>query len=87
MIPERKGYIIWVSNIKAALNLDKYGTLHYISKKMQYAVLYVNADQAEEVVKCIRRIQYVKKIERSYRNEIKIEYSKDVPDNMRYYGV
>ncbi|KJB85472.1 hypothetical protein AZ66_24415 [Paenibacillus sp. E194] len=87
MIPERTGYIIWVNDVKAARNLDKYGTLHYVSKKMQYAVLYVNAEKAEEAVKNVKRLNYVKKIERSYRNEIKTEYSKDVPDKTRFYGM
>lgn len=87
MVPERTGYIVWVSDVKAARNLDKYGTLHYVSKKMQYAVLYVNAEKAEETVKNMKRLNYVKKIERSYRNEIKTEYSKDIPDKTRFYGM
>lgn len=87
MFPERTGYIIWVTDVKAARNLDKYGTLHYISRKMHYAVLYVNSDRAEDTVKNIRRLNYVKKIERSYRNEIKTEYSGDAQDKTQYFGM
>lgn len=86
MLAERTGYIIWVSDVKAARNLEKYGSVHYISRRMQYVVMYVNAERAEETVKNIRRLSYVRKIERSYRNEIKTEYSSDVPDKTSFYG-
>ncbi|GIO65453.1 YlbG family protein [Paenibacillus sp. FSL M7-1455] len=87
MFAERTGYIIWVTDVKAARNLEKYGTVHYISRRMHYVVMYVNADRAEETAKNIRRLSYVRKIERSYRNEIKTEYTKDVPDKTRFYGL
>lgn len=47
MFAERTGYIIWVSDIKAARNLEKYGNVHYISKRMHYVVIYMNADRAD----------------------------------------
>ncbi|MGF7048497.1 uncharacterized protein YlbG (UPF0298 family) [Paenibacillus sp. DS2015] len=87
MFAERTGYIIWVNDLKAARNLEKYGTVHYISKRMHYVVMYVNADRAEEVSKNIRRLSYVRKIERSFRTEIPTEYSSDIPDKTSYYGL
>ena len=87
MLAERTGFIIWVSDLKAARNLEKYGSVHYISRRMQYVVMYVNADRAEEVAKNIRRLSYVRKIERSYRNEIKTEYSKNTQETPRFFGV
>ncbi|MBO2944957.1 YlbG family protein [Paenibacillus sp. F411] len=87
MLAERTGFIIWVSDIKAARNLEKYGSVHYISRRMQYVVMYVNADRAEETARNVRRLSYVRKIERSYRNEIKKEYSSKTPDKTQFYGV
>ena len=83
----RVGYIVWVSDLKAARNLDKYGSVHYMSRKMHYVVMYMNADKAEDTIRNIQRLPYVKKIERSFRNEIKTEYSKDVPDKTRSYSL
>ncbi|MNW03954.1 hypothetical protein D3C71_1999640 [compost metagenome] len=54
---------------------------------MHYAVMYVNAERAEEVMKNVRRLSYVRKIERSYRNEIKTEYTSNGPDKSRNYGM
>lgn len=87
MFVERSGLIIWFQDLKAAKNLEKYGSLHYISKKMHYAVLYVHADRQEEIIRNIQRLPYVKKVERSYRNEIKTEYSSNIPDKTRFYSI
>ncbi|APB70635.1 DUF2129 domain-containing protein [Paenibacillus peoriae] len=86
MFAERTGYIIWVSDIKAARNLEKYGNIHFISKRMHYVVIYMNADRAEDTVKNIRRLSYVRKVERSFRNEIRTEYNDD-KEKMKEYEI
>ena len=87
MFSERTGYIIWVSDLKAARMLEKYGLVHYMSRKMHYVVLYMNADRAEDTVRNIQRLPFVRRIERSYRTEIKTEYSSDVEDKTRFYSL
>ncbi|MDB4866016.1 MAG: hypothetical protein JWR03_349 [Cohnella sp.] len=87
MFAERIGYIVWFNDWKAARGLDKYGTLHYMSRKMNYAVLYMNAESAEEAVRNMQRLPFVHKIERSYRGDIKTEYEKSVPDKTQFYGL
>ncbi|AOK88870.1 YlbG family protein [Paenibacillus polymyxa] len=86
MFAERTGYIIWVSDIKAARNLEKYGNVHFISKRMHYVVIYMNADRAEDTVKNIRRLSYVRKVERSFRNEVRTEYNDD-KEKMKEYEI
>lgn len=87
MLSERTGYIVWVSDLKAARSLDKYGTVHYMSRKMHYVVMYVDADRAEETSRNITRLPFVRKLERSFRNELKTEYTRKVPDKSRTYNV
>ncbi len=87
MFTKRSGLIVWVSDVKAARNLDRYGSVHFISKRMHYVMLYINADKEEEVRKQLQRLHYVKKIEKSLRNEIKTEYNSDVPDKTRFYSL
>ncbi|MGF6352791.1 uncharacterized protein YlbG (UPF0298 family) [Paenibacillus sp. 4624] len=84
---ERTGFIIWVSDLKAARNLEKYGTVHYISRRMHYVVMYVNAERADDTMKNVKRLSYVRKIERSYRNEIKTEYASKTADKTSFYGI
>ncbi|MFC4100978.1 MULTISPECIES: YlbG family protein [Paenibacillus] len=84
---ERVGYIVWVSDLKAARTLEKYGSVHYMSRKMHYVVMYMNADRADETVRNMQRLSFVRRIERSYRNEIKTEYTQGVPDKTRFYSL
>jgi uncharacterized protein YlbG (UPF0298 family) len=85
MITERSGIIVWVNDVKPAKNLDRYGTIHYISKKMHYVAMYVHADHLDETIRNVQKLPYVKKIERSYRGEIKTEYSSNMPDKSHFY--
>lgn len=85
MFNERTGLIVWVSDAKQARGLEKYGTVHYISKRMKYAVLYINAERYEDTSKNLSRLPYVKRVERSLRNEIKTEYSKTTEDKTHFY--
>lgn len=85
MITERTGLIVWLNDIKPAKNLERFGSIHYISKKMQYVVLYIFTDKLEETLRGLGRLPYVKKVEQSYRNEIKTEYSSNVQDKARFY--
>lgn len=87
MLPERTGFIVWVTDLKAARSLDRFGSVHYMSRKMHYVVLYMNADRAEEAAKQISKLNFVRKLERSYRNEIKTEYSKNTEDKTRAYSI
>ncbi|XEC96963.1 YlbG family protein [Paenibacillus tarimensis] len=87
MFSERMGYIIWVNDLKAARSLEKYGTVHYMSRKMHYVVMYMNSDRADDTVRNIQRLPFVKRVERSHRNELKTEYSTDLPDKTRFYSL
>lgn len=87
MLPERTGYIIWVSDLKAARGLERFGSVHYMSRKLHYVVIYMNADRAEEAVKQMGKLSYVRKIERSFRNELKTEYTKDTEEKSRFYSM
>ena len=87
MLPERTGYIIWVSDLKAARGLERFGTVHYMSKKLHYVVIYMNTDRVEETLKQMGKLSFIRKIERSYRNELKTEYTKDSEDKTKFYSM
>ncbi|MEO3947551.1 YlbG family protein [Gorillibacterium sp. CAU 1737] len=87
MFTDRSGLIVWVNDIRPAKNLEKYGTVHYISKRMNYVAMYVHTEKLEEATRLIQRLPYVKKIEKSMRKEIKTEYDKNMPDKTRFYSL
>lgn len=82
---ERTGLIVWVNDLRSAKGLERYGSIHYSSKKMNYVVMYLNADKVEDTIRNLQKMTFVKKIERSYRNEIKTEYTSNIPDKTRFY--
>jgi uncharacterized protein YlbG (UPF0298 family) len=83
MITDRSGIIIWLHDMKAARNLERYGSVHYISKKMNYVVMYVNASQLLEMTKTIQNLPYVKTIEPSFRDQIPTEYTSKNAEKLR----
>jgi Uncharacterized protein conserved in bacteria len=87
MFRQRKGLIVWVSDVKGARALEKYGSLHYVSKRMKYAVLYIDSDQEAAVSAQLKKLPFVKRIEPSYRDEIKTEYSREFSDKSQFYSL
>ncbi|REK76375.1 YlbG family protein [Paenibacillus paeoniae] len=87
MLPDRTGFIVWVSDLKAARALERFGSVHFMSRKLHYVVLYMNADKVEESLKQMSRLSFVRKVERSYRSEIPTEYSKENEDKTRFYSL
>ncbi len=67
MITPRAGWIVWLDSPGVARQLEKYGHVHYVSKRMHYAVLYVNEEEAVAVRTKLLRLPFVQKVEPSYR--------------------
>ena len=82
---ERCGAIVWINDIKSARGLEKFGSVHYISKRLKYVVMYMDAAQYESTALQLSKFPYVKAVERSYRTEIKTEYSSSMPDKTKSY--
>lgn len=75
LFPKRTGLIIWTKDLKPARTFEKYGNVHYISKKMRYVVLYVDAAEADRIIAQLEKLPYVKSVERSLRGEIPTEFN------------
>lgn len=83
LLCERVGFIVWTRDLKNAKPFEKYGNVHYFSRKMQYVVLYVNASEEEQLKAQLEKLPYVKSVERSLRGEIIAEIGKSLPDKSR----
>lgn len=64
------GLIIYLHSIKYVRNLRNFGRLSYVSKRMRYAVIYVDADDKETVIKKLQSLNYVKQVVPSKLNEL-----------------
>src|SRR5699024_3230027 len=74
MRTKRQGMIVWFQHRKNIKTIKRYGHLLYVSKKMRYAVLYVNQDQYENIINDLLERPFVTKIDRSHRPFLKTDY-------------
>lgn len=72
----RTGIIVWLHHTKYVKALRKFGNIYYVSKKMRYAVLYVDTDESEGVIKRIKKQRYTKDVALSHIQEIRTSFSK-----------
>ena len=63
-IIKRRGLIVWVYSLKQLKNL-----------KMKYVVLYLNEETFEETEERIRKLHFVRNVERSYRPDIEMNFA------------
>lgn len=62
-IRDKQGLIVYLYSIKQVKNLKNFGSVTYVSKKMRYAMLYIDQDEkTEEAIKNISSQRYVKHV-------------------------
>lgn len=62
-IRDKQGLIVYLYSIKQVKNLKNFGSVTYVSKKMRYAMLYIDQDEkTEETIKNISSQRYVKHV-------------------------
>lgn len=74
---KRRGLIVWLYSLRQLKQLRHYGSLMYASKKMKYAVLYVDEDAVAELSSKLAHLRFVKKVEPSARPDLRTSYSKE----------
>ncbi|MBY6271427.1 MAG: hypothetical protein C6P37_05480 [Caldibacillus debilis] len=85
MFGQRQGIIVWVQSTKNARMLRKFGNIHYVSKRLKYVVLYCDADRAEETMRKIQSLPFVKKVELSFKPFLRTEFENSKPDKAKEY--
>lgn len=85
MFGQRQSLIVYLHSLKHAKILRKYGNIHYISKRLKYAVVYCDMDQLEHMMHKLNKLPFVKRIEQSYRPFLKTEFENSRPDRAKEY--
>ncbi|MFS8629870.1 MAG: YlbG family protein [Bacillales bacterium] len=85
MLRKRQGIIVWLHSLKHAKILRRFGNVHYVSKRMKYAVLYCNMDEVEKIMAKLRSYSFVKKVEPSFKPFLRIEFENSKPDKAKEY--
>lgn len=85
MITKRQGLIVWFKQMKNIKQLKRHGHLISVSRKMRYAVIYVDQDQAKDKAIKLERLPFVKKVELSLKPFISQEYDNSIKDEAKEY--
>lgn len=67
---ERVGLTVWLYTTKYVNKLKRYGLVHYVSKKMNYAIVYVDKSDQERTEKALKKQHFVRNVENCYNCEI-----------------
>ncbi len=81
MDADRMGLIVWLTDLKNVNRLDQYGNLVYVSKKMKYAIIYINSDDQEILTGQLKKLGFVRKVERSLNLELKNHFFNNLVTN------
>jgi uncharacterized protein YlbG (UPF0298 family) len=85
MLGQRQGIIVWLYSLKQAKMLRRFGNVHYVSKKLKYAVIYCDIEDTEALIQKITSYSFVKKAEPSYKPFLKTEFENSKPDKAKEY--
>lgn len=76
----RTGLTVWLKTLRQARQLHRHGYVYYVSRKMRYAILYVNTEEVDETIEALEKYPFILKIEKSHLDEIDMTF-KNAIDN------
>jgi uncharacterized protein YlbG (UPF0298 family) len=85
MLTKRQAIIVWFHHMKNVKQLKRHGHLIHVSKKLKYAMIYVNQQDYEESLRLFNRLPYVTKVEQSFKPFIKTDYENATIDKAKEY--
>lgn len=81
MFGQRQGIIVYIHSLKHVKSLRKLGNIHYVSKRLKYVVLYLNIEEVEGVTARLNKLNYVKKVDVSYKPFVNTEFENGKEEN------
>lgn len=80
-ITERQEIIVKLKNGHLNKRLRQFGTIIYVSRKMKYAILYVNADDADKKLAKLQGQSFVVHAEKSPRKTLTTQYESEIGEH------
>lgn len=85
MRTNRQGLIVWFQQMNNVKKIKRFGNLIYVSKKLKYAIIYVNQSELTEIEEKLLTFRFVSKVERSYKPFLATEFENAKPDEAKKY--
>ncbi len=85
MYPKRQGLIVWYQHKKNIKKIMRFGHVIYTSRKLKYAVLYVNQDELDDIERRLLRLPFISRVDRSAKPFVRVDYEKKEPEIIKQY--
>lgn len=85
MRTKRQGLIVWFQHMKNLKQIKRYGHLLYASRRLKYAVIYVDQEDLEVTAGKLLKLSYISKIDYSYKPFIQTDYQNAILDEAKQY--
>ncbi|RKQ37378.1 YlbG family protein [Oceanobacillus halophilus] len=82
---DRQGLVVWFKHMKNLKQIKRYGNLIYASKRLKYAIVYVNQTDIDQIEKKLLKLPFVSKVEKSYKPYVRTSYENAKPDKAKQY--
>jgi len=82
---KRQGLVVWFKHRRNIKQIKRYGHLIYTSRKLKYAVLYVDQDEVEVVEEKLRNHSFISKVMQSQKPHLRTDFEKIKPDKGKKY--
>lgn len=81
----RQAIVIYLHTLKPVRSLRRFGHVTYVSKKLKYAVIYLDQDQIEWTIQKANKLPFVRHVEPSFKPFVETQYENSSPDKAKEY--
>lgn len=82
---KRQGLIVWFQHNRNIKQIKRHGHLIYVSKKLKYAVIYVDQTDIESIENRLLKYPFISKVERSHKPFIRTAFENVFQDHAKQY--
>lgn len=85
MDSKRQGLIVWFQHRKNIKHIKRFGNLIYVSRKLRYAVIYVDQANIDAIEEEIFKLPFISKVERSFKPFVNTDFENALFDEAKLY--
>ncbi|SDC34361.1 YlbG family protein [Shouchella lonarensis] len=82
---DRQGIVVWLTSLKYARQLRRFGHVQYVSKKMKYVLFYCDQEKVAATMDKIAPLHFVKDVQVSMRPFLATDFQNAKPDKAKEY--
>ncbi|AVK60609.1 DUF2129 domain-containing protein [Lactobacillus sp. CBA3605] len=77
-VKPRRSLIVYLHSMKQVRQLKRFGNIQYQSRRGHYVVIYLDESQVQPVTVRLRKLNFVRRVEPSYRPDVDMNFGERV---------